>query len=290
MPPPSKGTTLTEPATRARASAGRDLARGATGVDGVSGAPRVAAASPSSAGDGSWHRPTIGCVIPAHDEQLSISRLLESLLSQTRVPDVIHVVITNTSDTTVEIASRYAGPHELVTDLGDQFTEVFVHDLGAKSDEKVGALNYGYALVEAYDYLLDVDGVAAADAGAVAALEATAASDARIGSVSAAAGRGAPARRGVFSLLSTQALRTVMALNHQATPWVRGGAAGGSLLTQQLEAAGYLTATDPTAPARRAKPLRRVASVVLPIVGAVVAAGVLSRSFALTSRRRARGG
>lgn len=256
----------------------------------MSGAPRVAAAFPSSAGDGSWHRPTIGCVIPAHDEQLSISRLLESLLSQTRVPDVIHVVITSTSDATVEIASRYAGPHELVTDLGEQFTEVFVHDLGAKSDEKVGALNYGYALVEAYDYLLDVDGVATADAGAVAALEATAAADARIGSVSAAASRGAPARRGVFSLLSTQALRTVMALNHQATPWVRGGAAGGSLLTQQLEAAGYLTATDPTAPARRAEPLRRVASVVLPIVGAVVAAGFLSRSFVLTSRRRARGG
>jgi cellulose synthase/poly-beta-1,6-N-acetylglucosamine synthase-like glycosyltransferase len=90
----------------------------------------------------SVHRSTIGCIIPAYNEEASIAGVIESLLSQTRVPDVIHVVVNNTSDNTVKIASQYAGPHEMTTDLGEQFTEVFVHDIGKNPDKKVGALNY----------------------------------------------------------------------------------------------------------------------------------------------------
>ncbi|KEP72646.1 glycosyl transferase, partial [Microbacterium sp. SUBG005] len=118
----------------------------------------------------SVHRSTIGCVIPAYNEEESIADVIEALLAQTRVPDVIHVV-NNTSDATVKIASEYSGPHELHTELGEQFTEVFVHDIGKNPDKKVGALNYGYSLVEGYDYLLGVDGDTIADSKAVEYLE-----------------------------------------------------------------------------------------------------------------------
>ncbi|MDF2492985.1 MAG: glycosyl transferase [Microbacterium sp.] len=131
------------------------------------------------------HRSTIGCVIPAYNEEESIAEVIEGLLSQTRVPDVIHVVVNNTSDNTVKIASQYAGPHEVTTDLGEQFTEVFVHDIGKNPDKKVGALNYGYSLVEGCDYLLGVDGDTVADSRAVEYLETEAVSDSRIGGISA---------------------------------------------------------------------------------------------------------
>ena len=130
-------------------------------------------------------RSTIGCVIPAYNEEESIADVIESLLGQTRVPDVIHVVVNNTSDKTVKIASQYSGPHEVVTELGEQFTEVFVHDIGKNPDKKVGALNYGFALVEGYDYLLGVDGDTIADPKAVEYLEGEAMSDTRIGGISA---------------------------------------------------------------------------------------------------------
>ncbi|MGN6218979.1 MAG: glycosyltransferase family 2 protein, partial [Microbacterium sp.] len=135
--------------------------------------------------DGAVQRSTIGCVIPAYNEEASIAAVIEGLLAQTRVPDVIHVVVNNTSDATVRIASEFAGPHEVVTELGEQFTEVFVHDIGKNPDKKVGALNYGYTLVEGYDYLLGVDGDTVADARAVEYLEAEAVSDTRIGGISA---------------------------------------------------------------------------------------------------------
>lgn len=230
------------------------------------------------------HPVTIGCVIPARDEQRSIARLLESLLSQTRVPDVIHVVVTHTSDATVEIASRYAGPHEVATELGEQFTEVFVHDLGHQPGAKVGALNYGYTLVEGYDYLLEVAAGTVADAKVVEALEAAAVSDARIGGISVTSSARGTARPGQLSLLSTRALRAVMALNRQSVPWVKDGLAEGSLLTMQIRDAGYLTAICPSARSGREIPLRRVAYVAVPLVGAVVVAEVLSRFFRVTRR------
>ncbi|SDG61417.1 glycosyltransferase family 2 protein [Microbacterium pygmaeum] len=228
----------------------------------------------------SVHRSTIGCVIPAYNEEESIAQVIESLLSQTRVPDVIHVVVNNTTDATVKIASQYAGPHEMVTELGEQFTELFVHDIGKNPDKKVGALNYGYALVEGYDYLLGVDGDTVADSKAIELLETEAISDTRIGGISAIysiddkpikgfiakflitgqrsqfaafnlqnllRGRNMAVLGGQFSIFSTQALRDVMKQNHQSAPWVKDSEVEDSLLSLQIKSAGYLTKISPFA-------------------------------------------
>jgi len=226
------------------------------------------------------HRSTIGCIIPAYNEEESIAQVIEALLGQTRVPDVIHVVVNNTSDATVKIASEYSGPHEITTELGEQFTEVFVHDIGKNPDKKVGALNYGYALVEGYDYLLGVDGDTTADRRAVEYLENEAVSDSRIGGISAIytiddrpikgfiakwlitgqrtqfaafnlqnllRGRNMAVLGGQFSIFSTTALRDVMKANHQNSPWVKDSEVEDSLLSLQIKSAGYLTKISPFA-------------------------------------------
>lgn len=228
----------------------------------------------------SGHRSTIGCVIPAYNEEQSIAGVLTSLLAQTRVPDVIHVVVNNSTDKTVKIASEFAGPHEITTDLGEQFTEVFVHDIGKNPDKKVGALNYGYSLVEGYDYLLGVDGDTIGDERAVEYLETEAVSDSRIGGISAIysidtapikgaiakfliagqrtqfaafnlqnllRGRNMAVLGGQFSIFSTTALRDVMVANRQRTPWVRDSEVEDSLLSLQIKSAGYLTKISPYA-------------------------------------------
>lgn len=228
----------------------------------------------------SVHRSTIGCVIPAYNEEESIADVIQALLAQTRVPDVIHVVVNNTSDATVKIASEYSGPHELHTELGEQFTEVFVHDIGKNPDKKVGALNYGYSLVEGYDYLLGVDGDTIADSKAVEYLETEAVSDSRIGGISAIytiddkpikgmiarfltagqrtqfaafnlqnmlRGRNMAVLGGQFSIFSTNALRDAMKQNHQSTPWVKDSEVEDSLLSLQIKSAGYLTKISPYA-------------------------------------------
>jgi poly-beta-1,6-N-acetyl-D-glucosamine synthase len=226
------------------------------------------------------HRSTIGCVIPAYNEEESIAAVIEALLGQTRVPDVVHVVVNNSSDQTVRIAAGYAGAHEITTELGTQFTEVFVHDIGKNPDKKVGALNYGYALVEGYDYLLGVDGDTIADPRAVELLETEAVSDTRIGGISAIytiddkpirgalgrfliagqrtqfaafnlqnllRGRNMAVLGGQLSIFSTTALRDVMRLNHQSTPWVKDSEVEDSLLSLQIKSAGYLTKISPYA-------------------------------------------
>ncbi|MFS2242846.1 glycosyltransferase family 2 protein [Microbacterium sp. OR16] len=228
----------------------------------------------------SGHRSTIGCIIPAYNEEDSIAGVLTSLLAQTRVPDVIHVVVNNSTDKTVKIASQFAGPHEITTDLGEQFTEVFVHDIGKNPDKKVGALNYGYSLVEGYDYLLGVDGDTIGEERAVEYLETEAVSDSRIGGISAIysidtapikgviakflitgqrtqfaafnlqnllRGRNMAVLGGQFSIFSTTALRDVMKANHQRTPWVRDSEVEDSLLSLQIKSAGYLTKISPYA-------------------------------------------
>ena len=218
-------------------------------------------------------RPTVGCVIPAYNESDSIAHVLESLLAQTRVPDVIHVVVNNTTDDTVERAGVFAGEHPRPGVPGQRCT-VYVHDIGANPDKKVGALNYGYALVEHCDYLLGVDGDTVAAPDAVEHLLEEIHSDSRIGGISAIyaandehthgpiagfliagqraqfaafnmqnllRGRNMAVLGGQYSIFSMSALREVMRTSRQATPWVRDSEVEDSLLSLQIKNAGYLT-------------------------------------------------
>ncbi|MDQ0734024.1 glycosyltransferase family 2 protein [Arthrobacter agilis] len=223
----------------------------------------------------STDRATIGCVIPAYNEQDTIAEVLTALLDQTRLPDAIHVVINNSDDETFYIAREFAGPHERVYQDVTYRTEVFVHDIGSNSDKKVGALNFGYTKVaDDYDYFLGVDGDTVADRHAVEYLEKEIRSDPRIGGISAIytvaessskgfiskfltagqraqfaafnmdnllRGRNMAVLGGQFSILSMDALKNVMIDNRQATPWVKDSEVEDSLLSLQIKNLGYAT-------------------------------------------------
>ena len=226
------------------------------------------------------YRARIGCVIPAYNEQESITDVLKSLLAQSRLPDVIHVVVNNTTDKTFRIASKFAGRHEVKRGKKTQVTEVFVHDIGKNVDKKVGALNQGFELVQDCDYLLGVDGDTTLHKNTVKRLEAEIGSDPRIGGISAIysiddtkvrgpiarfliagqraqfasfnmqnmlRGRNMAVLGGQCSLFSMKVLREVMRENHQRSPWVRDSEVEDSLLSLQIKNAGYLTKISATA-------------------------------------------
>ena len=225
-------------------------------------------------------RASVGCVIPAYNEGETIAAVLDSMLMQTRLPDVIHVIVNNTTDNSVEVAGHYAGPHRRETPSGPQHTEIYVHDIGENPDKKVGALNYGYALVETMDYLLGVDGDTTPEPDAVERLVEEIQSDDRIGGISAIysiddsafsgimqkfliagqraqfaafnmqnmlKGRNMAVLGGQFSIFSTAALRAVLHDSHQRTPWVKDSEVEDSLLSLQIKSAGYLTKISATA-------------------------------------------
>jgi cellulose synthase/poly-beta-1,6-N-acetylglucosamine synthase-like glycosyltransferase len=217
---------------------------------------------------------TISCIIPAYNEQDTIADVLTALLAQTRLPDVIHVIVNNTDDDTAEIARRFEGPHHRVV-KGQLFeTAVHVHDIGENPDKKVGALNFGYYVSRGYDYILGVDGDTMLDRHCVEWLEKEIVSDPRIGGLSAIYTfdknrlRGAMARflvagqraqfagfnmdnlvrgrnmavlGGQCSLFSVRALETVMYRDHQVAPWVRDSEVEDSKLSLQIKDAGFST-------------------------------------------------
>ncbi len=222
----------------------------------------------------STRRSTIGCIIPAYNEESTIAGVLDSLLSQTRLPDVVHVVVNNTTDATAEIAGHYAGMHVRGEGPQMQRTEIFVHDIGENPDKKVGALNYGFTLVEGLDYLLGVDGDTTGDPRAVELLVAEIEDDDRIGGISAIysiddtdvesrfakfliagqraqfaafnlqnllRGRNMAVLGGQYSIFAVEALHKVVEQTHQRFPWVRDSEIEDSLLSLQIKSAGYLT-------------------------------------------------
>ena len=217
---------------------------------------------------------TISCVIPAYNEESTIADVLSSLLSQTRLPDAIHVVINNTDDDTPEIARRFEGEHQRVV-KGEVFTTVVhVHDIGANPDKKVGALNFGYYVSRGHDYILGVDGDTTLDRRCVEWLEKEMVSDPRIGGISAiytfdktrvkgamarfllagqraqfagfnmdnlVRGRNMAVLGGQCSLFNVRALESVMYRHHQAAPWVRDSEVEDSKLSLQIKDAGFST-------------------------------------------------
>lgn len=217
---------------------------------------------------------TISCIIPCYNEQDTIGDVLKSLLGQTRMPDVIHVIINNTDDDTPEIARTFEGRHTRSV-KGEEFvTTIHVHDMGANPDKKVGALNYGYFLSRGFDFILGVDGDTTLARDAVERLELEMTDDPRIGGLSAIYSidksrfKGAMARflisgqraqfaafnmdnllrgrnmavlGGQCSLFNMRALETVMIRHHQQAPWVRDSEVEDSKLSLQIKDAGFST-------------------------------------------------
>ncbi|WAP50421.1 glycosyltransferase family 2 protein [Arthrobacter sp. ATA002] len=220
-------------------------------------------------------RATIACVIPAYNEEDTIISVLSALLKQTRLPDVIHVVVNNSDDETFYLAREFAGAHEHTYQDVTYRTEVFVHDIGVNTDKKVGALNYGFSQVcNDFDYFLGVDGDTVVDKHAVQYLEEEILSDPRVGGVSAiytvaepkakgfmakflaagqraqfaafnmdnlVRGRNMAVLGGQCSILSMEALRNVLVENRQATPWVKDSEVEDSLVSLQIKNIGYAT-------------------------------------------------
>jgi biofilm PGA synthesis N-glycosyltransferase PgaC len=217
---------------------------------------------------------TISCIIPCYNEQDTITEVLKSILAQTRLPDVVHVIINNTDDDTPEIARTFEGRHTRMV-KGEAFvTTVHVHDMGVNPDKKVGALNYGYFLSRGFDYILGVDGDTTLARDTVERLELEMTDDPRIGGLSAVysidksrfkglmarfliagqraqfaafnmdnllRGRNMAVLGGQCSLFSMRALETVMIRHHQQAPWVRDSEVEDSKLSLQIKDAGFST-------------------------------------------------
>lgn len=225
-------------------------------------------------------RATIGAVVPAYNEAATIKSVLKGLLRQTRLPDVVHVVVNNTTDKTFARASKLAGEHTVTRKGVTQTTHVYVHDLGRVADKKVGALNYGFRLVRGADYLLGVDGDTVLERDALQRLEEEMASDPRIGGISAIYTVDPTAERGPFrrflltgqraqfaafnlqnllrgrnmavlggqaSLFRLSALEDVVLAHHQRDPWVSDSEVEDSLLSLQIKSLGYSTKISATA-------------------------------------------
>lgn len=216
----------------------------------------------------------IACVIPAYNEEDTIAAVLQSLLEQTRPPDVIHLVVNNTDDNTLDVAEPFVGRHYRAVKGVRYETDIQVHDMGANPDKKVGALNYGWRLARGYDFLLGVDGDTTLDRHCVEWLEKEMTDDERIGGLSAIysidfdtvtgplrrflvsgqraqfagfnmdnllRGRNMAVLGGQCSLFNMAALDQVREQYHQHNPWVRDSEVEDSLLSLQIHKAGFST-------------------------------------------------
>lgn len=98
-------------------------------------------------------KPTVAVIVPAHNEEVVISRTLDSLLSQNYPHLEIHVVSDGSTDRTLEIARSY------------RHRGVIVHELGTNGG-KNGALRHALPLVRS-DLFLIVDADTQAEVDAV---------------------------------------------------------------------------------------------------------------------------
>jgi cellulose synthase/poly-beta-1,6-N-acetylglucosamine synthase-like glycosyltransferase len=217
---------------------------------------------------------TIACVVPAYNEEETIGAVLQSILDQTRPPEVVFVVVNNTDDNTLDVTERFIGTHSRVVKGTRYTTRVEVHDIGANPDKKVGALNHGWRLSRGHDYLLGVDGDTTLDRHCLEWLEKEMTDDERIGGLSAIysidmgkvdgpfarflaagqraqfagfnmdnllRGRNMAVLGGQCSLFNMKALATVCEMYNQHHPWVRDSEVEDSLLSLQIKRAGYST-------------------------------------------------
>ncbi len=226
------------------------------------------------------HAVSIAAVIPAYNEEDSIRATIESLLSQTRPPDAIFVMVNNCSDETLYIANEFSGTHALKYRDQTYSCVVTVVDMGSNEDKKVGALNLAWTMAQEYTYILGVDGDTVLEKNCVRQLTLEMTSDSRIGGISAIYGfdqgpirgpvgnflvrsqrfqfagfnldnllrsRNMTVLGGQCSLLNTRAMKETIRANHQSAPWVTDSEIEDSLLSIQLRSAGFRTKISATA-------------------------------------------
>ncbi len=113
-------------------------------------------------------------VVPAHNEEQGIGRTIEALLSQTRRPDRIVVVVDNCSDATADVARSYG-------------KRVTVMETVANKDRKVGALTQAWQQYAnfGYDYILGVDADTVLSPDSLASLEQELEANPKVGGVMA---------------------------------------------------------------------------------------------------------
>jgi len=206
-------------------------------------------------------------LIPAHNEEATIGKNLNALLTQTRVPDRIVVIADNCTDRTEQIARRYRG--------------VTVMRTVGNTERKVGALNQGWLRWQAgYDYIAGVDADTVVAPDCPQALEEEMAETPRAGGVMARytfdqrLGTSAPARMlirmqrlefaswtadalrrnrktyvlgGQATLFNAEALRAVADRNHTREPWDASTLVEDMQLTGDLQAMRYATNVSTTA-------------------------------------------
>ena len=223
----------------------------------------------------------VSCIIPAYNEEEGIGAVLESLLSQTRPPDAVHVIVNNTTDDTVYESSKYEGRHRIRRRLGLMETNVYVHDIGTNLDKKVGALNYGYQIAQAEgaEFVLGVDGDTTLEKRCLEHLLDEMVGDSRIGGLSAIyafenvksgpvasfllsaqkaqfaafnmdhllKSRTMSVLGGQCSIFRVKTLEMLCAHHHQTTPWTNDSEVEDSLLSIQIRTVGYQTKISATA-------------------------------------------
>lgn len=91
----------------------------------------------------------IAALVPSHNEAESIAATIDALLAQERMPDLIVVISDNSTDDTLDIASKYAHPVIAVETTGN-------------AHKKSGALNFAWRT-----YALDADIVICLDADTI---------------------------------------------------------------------------------------------------------------------------
>lgn len=128
----------------------------------------------------------LAVLIPAYNEEKSIGAVLTAILSSTRLPEVVLVVVNGTTDMTLEVIEPFLGRHTRRVRGVEFETEVFVHDMGAVKG-KVNALNEGYRLLGRgqFDYIVGIDGDTIIAPDCIEKLEEEAVGDSRIGGLSA---------------------------------------------------------------------------------------------------------
>jgi biofilm PGA synthesis N-glycosyltransferase PgaC len=216
--------------------------------------------------------PTVAAIVPARNEQEGIGGSIRSLLDQTRPPDSIFVVVSNSTDDTFSRARRFSGRRVLNRVGGPVTCEVTVIDIGSDGDRRAGALNFAWSLARHHDFVLTVDAGSVLQSHCVRALLDDISADEELGAVSAVPSLvGTPADSGLARILAraqrvevtaqalravartgsvplhvgqcalvrASALRDVVARGTRPGPWGHGDGAENVRLGIDLAGAGY---------------------------------------------------